>query len=94
MIIRCDSAAMVPKTKELLPEPETPVNTVIRRLGTSTETSRKLFSRAPRTRMRSWPSAVWTPSGEVSSDMGSSVCGAAPVTAEHRIDENAVTTHK
>ena len=27
MIIRCDSAAIVPNTSELLPEPETPVNT-------------------------------------------------------------------
>ena len=30
---RCDSAAMVPKTSELLPEPETPVKTVSRRFG-------------------------------------------------------------
>jgi hypothetical protein len=32
---RCDSAAMAPKTSELLPEPETPVNTVRRRCGIS-----------------------------------------------------------
>src|SRR3954470_19187567 len=54
LISRCDSAAMVPKTSELLPEPETPVNTVRRRLGISTLTSLRLLTRAPRTRMRSW----------------------------------------
>jgi hypothetical protein len=48
---RCDSAAMVPKTSEDLPDPETPVKTVIARFGMSTETSRRLFSRAPRTSM-------------------------------------------
>src|SRR5690625_1080369 len=50
---RRDSAAMVSKTRELFPEPETPVNTVSRRLGISTSTSLRLFSRAPRTRMTS-----------------------------------------
>jgi hypothetical protein len=30
---RCDSAAMVAKTSELLPEPEMPVKTVSRRFG-------------------------------------------------------------
>ena len=49
MISRCDSAAIVPKTSELLPEPETPVNTVNRRFGMSRLMSRRLFSRAPRT---------------------------------------------
>ena len=58
MIIRCDSAAMVAKTSELLPEPDTPVNTVSRRLGISTLTSLRLFSRAPWTRIRSWLSAT------------------------------------
>src|SRR3954463_4289104 len=57
LISRCDSAAMVPKTRELLPEPETPVNTVSRRFGSSTLTSLRLFSRAPCTRIRSWLSA-------------------------------------
>src|SRR6478672_10494983 len=55
---RCDSAAIVPNTSELLPEPETPVKTVNRRLGSSTLTSLRLFTRAPCTRMRSWPSAA------------------------------------
>src|SRR5215469_6181054 len=50
---RCDSAAIVSNTRELLPEPETPVNTVSRRLGISTLTFLRLFSRAPCTRMRS-----------------------------------------
>ena len=47
LIIRCDSAAMVLNTSDDLPDPETPVNTVRRRLGISTLTSLRLFSRAP-----------------------------------------------
>src|SRR5690349_11897947 len=39
---------MVPNTSEDLPEPDTPVKTVIWRLGISSETSLRLFSRAPR----------------------------------------------
>ena len=58
LIIRDDSAAIVPNTSELLPEPLTPVNTVRRRLGSSTSTFLRLFSRAPCTRMRSWASAA------------------------------------
>src|SRR5690348_11094671 len=54
---RCDSAAIVAKTSELLPDPETPVNAVSRRLGSSTLMSRRLFSRAPCTRITSWRSA-------------------------------------
>src|SRR5215208_6681345 len=56
--MRWDSAAMVPNTRELLPEPETPVNTVSRRFGISTLTSFRLFTRAPCTRIRSWLSAA------------------------------------
>ena len=55
---RCDSAAMVAKTSELLPEPEMPVKTVSRRFGISTLTFLRLFSRAPCTRIRSWLSAA------------------------------------
>ena len=55
---RCDSAAIVPNTSELLPEPETPVNTVSRRFGSSTLTFLRLFTRAPCTRIRSWLSAA------------------------------------
>src|SRR4051812_39574218 len=55
---RCDSAAIVSKTSELFPEPETPVNTVSRRLGSSRLMSLRLFSRAPSTRIRSWLSAA------------------------------------
>src|ERR687895_553192 len=58
LISRCDSAAIVSNTSELLPEPETPVNTVSRRFGISTLTSLRLFSRAPCTRIRSWLSAT------------------------------------
>ena len=57
MISRWDSAAIVPNTSELLPEPETPVNTVSRRFAISTLTSLRLFTRAPCTRIRSWLSA-------------------------------------
>src|SRR5262249_27550317 len=57
LISRCDSAAIVPNTSELLPEPDTPVNTVSRRFGISTLTSLRLFTRAPCTRIRSWLSA-------------------------------------
>src|SRR5690242_4696520 len=49
---------MVPKTSELLPDPETPVKAVSRRLGISTSTSLRLFTRATRTRIRSWRSAA------------------------------------
>ena len=56
--MRCDSAAIVAKTSELLPEPETPVNAVSRRFGISTLTSLRLFSRAPCTRIISWLSAM------------------------------------
>ncbi len=58
LISRCDSAAIVSKTSELLPEPETPVNTVRRRFGISMLTSLRLFTRAPCTRIRSWLSAA------------------------------------
>src|SRR5690242_1817193 len=58
LISRCDSAAIVPNTSELLPEPETPVNTVSRRFGISTLRSFRLFTRAPCTRIRSWLSAT------------------------------------
>src|SRR5512143_3114563 len=44
---RCASIAMVSKTREDLPEPDTPVNTVIFLLGILTETFFRLFSRAP-----------------------------------------------
>src|SRR3954454_264453 len=60
LISRCDSAAIVPNTSELLPDPEMPVNTVCRRFGISTLTSLRLFTRAPRTRIRSWLSAACT----------------------------------
>jgi hypothetical protein len=60
LISRCDSAAIVPNTSELLPEPDTPVNTVSRRFGISTLTSLRLFTRAPCTRIRSWLSATCT----------------------------------
>src|SRR5262245_16524948 len=49
---------MVPKTREDFPDPETPVKTVSRRLGMSSEMSARLFSRAPRTSMTSWLSAA------------------------------------
>ena len=47
-------------TSELFPDPETPVNTVKRRFGISTQTSLRLFSRAPVTRIESMPAATAT----------------------------------
>ena len=53
LINRCDSAAIVPNTSELFPDPETPVNTVRRRFGRSRFTSFRLFSLAPWIRITS-----------------------------------------
>ncbi len=47
------STATVSKTSDDLPEPETPTNAVICRFGMRTDTSRRLFSRAPVTVMNS-----------------------------------------
>src|SRR3954452_5122142 len=84
---RRDSAAMVPKTSELLPDPETPVNAVSRRFGISTLTSFRLFTRAPVTRIMSWLSA--TCSTELMS-----VCSSAglvdPDVVPGRVPERAV----
>jgi hypothetical protein len=60
---RRDSAAIVSNTSELFPDPDTPVKTVSFRFGMSIEMSRRLFSRAPRTRIAphaSLPSRFWT----------------------------------
>src|SRR3712207_4855081 len=57
---------MVLNTRELLPEPETPVNAVSRRFGSSTLTSLRLFTRAPCTRIRSWRSATCSAGDRVS----------------------------
>src|SRR5581483_7485719 len=66
---------MVSNTRELLPEPETPVNTVSLRFGISTLTSRRLFSRAPCTRIQSWLSPAWG----CGSGSGDCVCGIVAV---------------
>src|SRR5687767_3706178 len=50
---RCASVAMVSKTMDDFPEPETPVKMVIWRLGMRSDTSFRLFSRAPRISMNS-----------------------------------------
>src|SRR5918995_4477887 len=64
LMSRCDSAAIVPNTSDDLPEPETPVKTVSRRLGISTLTSFRLLTRAPWTRIMSWRSAgCWLEGG-------------------------------
>src|ERR1700733_7399958 len=57
---------MVSNTSELLPEPETPVNTVSRRFGISILTSLRLFSREPSTRITSWLSATGSVGDRVS----------------------------
>src|SRR6516165_5461316 len=46
---RCASDASVSNTSEDLPDPDTPVKMVILRFGSWSDTSFKLFSRAPRT---------------------------------------------
>src|SRR5687768_9373698 len=51
---RCASVAIVSKTIEDLPEPETPVTIVILRFGMRSETSLRLFSRTPRSSMNSF----------------------------------------
>src|SRR6266508_1491970 len=51
---RCASVAMVSKTMDDLPEPETPVKMVILRFGMRNDTFFRLFSRAPRISMYSW----------------------------------------
>ena len=66
LISRCDSAAIVPNTSELLPEPETPVNTVSRRFGISRLMSLRLFTRAPCTRIKSWLSPACSAGDRVS----------------------------
>ena len=50
---RWASVAMVSNTIDDLPEPDTPVKIVILRLGMRSETSLRLFSRAPRISMNS-----------------------------------------
>jgi hypothetical protein len=50
---RWASTATVSKTMDDFPEPETPTNTVIRSFGMLSETSLRLLSRAPTTRMLS-----------------------------------------
>lgn len=74
---RCDSAAIVPNTSDDLPEPETPVNTVRRRLGMSTLTFFRLFSRPPRTRRKAWPSAGCWAGGSAEEGKGTSVARSA-----------------
>jgi fused signal recognition particle receptor len=58
---RCDSTAIVSNTTEDLPDPETPVKTVIRPLGMRSETPLRLLCRAPSMTMAStsspYPSA-------------------------------------
>src|SRR5262249_50340036 len=57
---RCASDASVSNTSEDLPDPDTPVKMVIWRFGSWSDTSFKLFSRAPRTSIYSC--AILSPS--------------------------------
>src|SRR5882724_9766030 len=82
LISRCDSAAIVSNTSELLPEPETPVNTVSLRFGSSTLTSLRLFSRAPCTRIRSWLSAACI-GGDLASVLVLVIASAQLLDADH-----------
>src|SRR5215208_1310744 len=79
---RCDSAAIVPNTSELLPDPETPVNTVSQRFGISTLTSLRLFTRAPCTLIRSWLLAA---SGLVALLIRVSICSGQPAAVAHHV---------
>ena len=81
MINRCDSAAIVPNTSEDLPDPETPVKTVRARLGMSSETSRRLFSRAPRTSM--WSRSAMP--GNLAADERGMSTGSAMICGSQRI---------
>ena len=83
MISRCDSAAIVPNTSELLPEPETPVNTVSRRFGMSRSDVAEVvlagaadLDRAPVAGPASQPAAFFT-----SSAIRFSTAGVSSVTA-------------
>src|ERR1700704_3094979 len=85
---------MVPNTSELLPEPETPVNTVSRRFGISTLMSLRLFTRAPCTRIRSWLSATCgaddRATGRVAMLIVSSPVGRAPDCSAQLVDADLV----
>ncbi len=50
---RCASVAIVSKTIDDFPDPDTPVKIVISRFGIRSEMSLRLFSRAPRSSMYS-----------------------------------------
>jgi hypothetical protein len=89
LISRRDSAAMVPNTSDDFPDPETPVNTVSRRLGMSREMSARLFSLAPRTWITSWLSAAgraswWLMSILVEPSMSVNISVTVPVAARPR----------
>src|SRR5689334_8033970 len=88
---RWDSAAIVPNTSELLPEPDTPVNTVRRRLGMSRLRSLRLLTRAPWTRIRSWRSATEAPA-DVCALMAVLIVGATLVCVPERVGELAPGT--
>src|SRR5712692_91237 len=60
---RCASLAMVSNTIEDFPEPDTPVNMMMLRLGSLSETSLRLFSRAPRISIYSCTMLISVPSG-------------------------------
>ena len=82
LISRCDSAATVSNTSELLPDPETPVNAVRRRFGMSRLTLRRLFSRAPRTSIAPQsPASAQPPAFLTSSAIRFSTAGVSFATA-------------
>jgi extradiol dioxygenase family protein len=71
---------MAPNAREDFPDPETPVNTVSRRLGRSREMSARLFSLAPRTWITSWLSAAaWPPASKLE---GTTDRGGAPMAVQ------------
>src|SRR5947209_16616478 len=60
---RCASLAMVSNTTDDFPEPDTPVKMMILRLCSLSETSLRLFSRAPRISIYSCTMLIYVPSG-------------------------------
>src|SRR5215475_13282817 len=66
---RWPSAKIVSKARLDLPEPDSPVNTIMASLGRSSETSLRLCSRAPRTTSRSATARSVSP-GLCSLDLG------------------------
>src|SRR5579863_4075488 len=76
---RWPSAKMVSKARLDLPEPDSPVNTIMASRGRSSETSFRLCSRAPRTTSRSATAPLSTGSGNGYTDRLAMVAGGSDI---------------